>query len=70
MVMITPEVIHETRIALGDSAERFGARLGVTGNTVFRWESGERHPKYEMQIRLNLLIETLLAAQKELAVGA
>ena len=28
----------------------------MTGNTVFRWESGERHPKYEMQIRLNKLL--------------
>ncbi len=61
MVMITPEVIHQTRLALGLSAKAFGARLGVTGNTVFRWESGERHPKYDMQIALNKLIKEAAA---------
>lgn len=56
MVMITPEVIHETRLALGLSAEAFGKRLKVSGNCVFNWESGRRHPKYEMQLEIQKLI--------------
>lgn len=57
MVMLTPELIKELRKAMGLSAAEFGRRLGVEGNTVFRWESGERHPKYDMQIELNKMLK-------------
>lgn len=63
MVMLTPQLIIDLRKALGLTAEAFGARLGVTGNTVFRWESGERHPKYEMQFKLNELIDEVKKLQ-------
>lgn len=63
MVMLTPELICDLRKALGLSAEAFGDLLGVAGNTVFQWESGRRHPKYDMQIKINKLIEQSKALQ-------
>ena len=62
--MLTPEIIRQLRAALGLSAEAFGARVGVTGNTVFQWESGRRHPNYGRQVALNRLIDE---SKKQLA---
>jgi len=59
MHMVTPEFIIELRKALGETADIFGERFGVTGNTVFRWEQGIRHPKYDVQIKLNNLFKKL-----------
>lgn len=56
MVMITPDLIKVLRQAMGLSAEAFADRLGVTASTVFNWEAGRRHPKYDMQIELNRLL--------------
>jgi len=55
MVMFDKDSIYALRIAIGMTASQFGARLGVTGNTVFRWESGERFPSRRHTAILNQL---------------
>ena len=45
MVMLDNIEIYELRKALGMTAAQFGAKIGVTGNTVFRWEA-ERPTKF------------------------
>lgn len=67
MHMVTPEFIIDLRKDLGETADVFGARFGVTGNTVFRWEQGVRHPKYDMQIELNELRDELNGRVKQTA---
>jgi len=52
-VMLTPEDIKRIRRELKLSARQFADRLGVTMSTVFKWESGLRHPTYKMMGRLN-----------------
>ena len=58
MVMLTPQLIRDLRKALGLTAAEFAELLDSHWNTVFQWESGRRHPRYETQVKLNkLLIE-------------
>ena len=55
MGMMTPTDIKAIRVALGLEHEEFAARLGVSANTVYRWELGDRHPNYGRQAKLNVL---------------
>lgn len=57
MVMFDKDDIIDLRAALRMTAAEFGARLGVTGNTVFRWESGERFPSRRHTAILNQLLQ-------------
>lgn len=57
MVMLTPELIFEVRKALGLTAKEFGDLLDSHWNTVFQWESGRRHPRWETQVKINRLLE-------------
>lgn len=57
MGMMTPEDIQTMRLALGLSHEEFAAELGVSANAVYRWELGDRHPKYDLLVKLNELAE-------------
>jgi DNA-binding transcriptional regulator YiaG len=57
MLMLTPEQIREIRKALGLNTTEFGTKLGVTANTVARWELGDRHPRYDTMRRLNELAQ-------------
>jgi DNA-binding transcriptional regulator YiaG len=53
MVMFTPEKIRELRKRLGMNSTQFATLLGVTTNTVARWEIGDRHPRYDTAVRMN-----------------
>jgi DNA-binding transcriptional regulator YiaG len=53
MVMLTPELIRDLQKALGLTTAQFAELLGVETITVFQWKSGRRHPKYDMQVKLN-----------------
>lgn len=53
--MFTPHHIRLLRKRLGDSITQFGARVGVSANTVSRWEAGDRHPRYEHLERLTAI---------------
>jgi transcriptional regulator with XRE-family HTH domain len=59
MLMYTPERIRELRSRLGLTLEAFGGLFGVTKSTVCYWESGERHPRYGVLIKLNQLAEEI-----------
>lgn len=52
-VLFTPERIREFRQRAGISPTELGFRLGVTENTIHRWEMGDRHPSYTMMLKLN-----------------
>ncbi len=61
MVMLTGEQIRALRKFLCLTAEKFGQRVqGVTWNTVFRWESGDRFPSRQKQLVLNELLRQAL----------
>jgi DNA-binding transcriptional regulator YiaG len=55
MYMLTAEQIRELREKLGLTPTGFGAMLGVSDNTVRRWELGDRNPKHDTMVRLNEL---------------
>jgi len=57
MVMLTKDDIKELRLALGDTAAEFAARLGVSEDCIWRWERGNRHPTYKRMLQLNELRE-------------
>ncbi len=63
MVMFDAKLIRELRKSLGMTAKQFGDRLGVTQNTVFRWESetGEeasrRYPSRRHQKIMNEMLK-------------
>jgi DNA-binding transcriptional regulator YiaG len=60
MVMLTDKDIKKLRKALGLTALEFGDLLGVKQITVFQWESGRRHPKFDMLVKLNKIREEAL----------
>lgn len=53
MLMLDKDQIYELRMALGMTAQAFGQAIGVTGNTVFRWEAGSKFPSRRHQVKLN-----------------
>ena len=57
MVMFTPQDIATIRKTLGLTATEFAYELGISENTVRRWEMGDRHPRYKMMEKLNKLNE-------------
>lgn len=57
MLMLTPQDIARLRKELGLSPTQFAAKLGVSENTVRRWEIGDRHPRYNMMVTLNEMSE-------------
>lgn len=52
---MTGPQIRDLRISLSLSQAAFAGRLGVTPNTVARWERGEVKPGQAMRWRLELL---------------
>ena len=44
IVTMTAEEIRELRLTLKMSQETFAKKVGVTLNTVCRWENGHMHP--------------------------
>jgi DNA-binding transcriptional regulator YiaG len=61
---ITPQLIRETRAALGISQEGFARRVGVAYNTVNRWEKGRSLPKSTP------IIEKILGLAKEAGIDS
>ena len=55
MVMFTAEDIFELRKLLGWSVVRLAAHLGVHRTTVYHWESGRCHPRFDEMAELNKL---------------
>ncbi len=53
MVMLDKDEIAEIRRTLRLTAHEFGLEVGVTGNTVARWELGIRFPSRRHMLRLN-----------------
>lgn len=55
MNMLNGQDIAAIRKKRGQSPTQFAAFLGVSENTVRRWEIGDRHPRWDMMERLNQL---------------
>lgn len=55
MLMFSPDDITELRKALGWSVVRLASHLGVHRTTVYHWESGRCHPRWEELEKLNKL---------------
>ena len=55
MFMFTPQQIRSLRISLDMTPTVFAALVGVSENTVRRWEIGDRHPNYKRMEALNAL---------------
>ena len=53
--------IKACRTRLGLSRTALASRLGVIGNTVYRWEKGERSPDQAMIVRLSQALDTSVA---------
>lgn len=47
MVMLNNRQIRELRLALGLKAPEFAEIMGVTEDTIWRWERGDRHPTFK-----------------------
>lgn len=60
MVMLTPKDIRGIRMALGLTGGEFALKVGVTEDTVWRWERGDRHPTYKRMERLNELRDEVI----------
>ncbi len=58
MLMLTPENIRDIRKKLGLSPTQFAAKIGVSENTVRRWEIGDRHPRWNTMALINGLAES------------
>jgi DNA-binding transcriptional regulator YiaG len=57
MNMLTPSDIKKVRRDLGLTAQAFADRLNIHISTVFKWESGERHPTYGKMVEINKLAQ-------------
>ena len=55
MVMLEPKQIRELRLALGYKAPDFAELMGVSEDTIWRWERGDRHPTYKKMVKLSEL---------------
>lgn len=66
MVMFNADEIRKLRLGLGMSLADFAERLGVTVAAVSRWETGNRHPRYETLEKLNEIARG--AGRKKVAV--
>lgn len=55
MVMMTPAKIRALRTALGLTQVAFARLLGVTQNSVARWELDLGHPNYKRQEAMNAM---------------
>ena len=53
MRMLEANEIRLLREKLGLNQTEFAARLGVSFFSVYRWETGERHPRWDMMRKLN-----------------
>lgn len=53
MVMLTPAQIRELRLAMGYKTHEFAELMGVTEDTVWRWQRGDRHPTYKKMVKLS-----------------
>lgn len=63
MVKWMPERVKELRKRYGDIKRVFGARLGVSEDMVWEWESGKRSPTKTIALLLDRLEEDLNAGQ-------
>lgn len=59
--MYTAKVIREIRVALNLSVGQFAAKLGVSENCVWKWESGARHPSYKRMVKLDSMARKVRA---------
>ncbi len=57
MTMLTPDDIRRIRLDLGLTAQAFADKLDVHISTVFKWESGDRHPTYRKMTEINKLAD-------------
>lgn len=53
--MYTPQEIKRIRKKVGMTATEFAVKLGVTEQTVRRWESGLRHPRYDDLVKIHAM---------------
>lgn len=67
MNMLNGKQIREVREMLKMSPTGFAAHLGVSENTVRRWEIGDRHPRWEMMERINKIADDARSSQEEAA---
>ena len=69
MVMLSPKDIRELRLALDLTGGELAQKIGVTEDTVWRWERGDRHPTYKRMVQLNQLREAHEALTKLREMG-
>jgi DNA-binding transcriptional regulator YiaG len=53
--MFTSKEIAAIRLSLGMTPAQFAFAMGVSENTVRRWEIGDRHPSYKRMESLDKL---------------
>jgi|GEM_PF-7077984 len=59
--MIFGSRMKERRLALNITRSTLAYRLGVIGNTVYRWEKGERSPDHEMTSKIARELRTSIS---------
>lgn len=47
--------LHTLRVESGHSVTTLASTIGVTRDTIFRWERGNRHPKLSQVERLAMV---------------
>jgi DNA-binding transcriptional regulator YiaG len=73
-IRITAKGIRSHRSLLGFSAADYGALVGVTGHTIYKWEQGENRPRQRQLTALasvrGLRKREAVARLTELRIGA
>jgi len=60
MVMLNNVEIRGLRLSLGLTAPEMAVKVGVSEDTIWKWERGDRHPNYKRMVRLNELRDELI----------
>lgn len=61
---MTPQQIRTIRAWFNLTQEQLGERVGVSQNTVARWEMGQRHPGGPARLLLGQLWEQMQGEQE------
>lgn len=55
-VKFTPAKLARHRVLLGISANDYGALIGASGQSVYKWEAGKAHPRAKQLDRLSVVM--------------
>lgn len=59
MLMLNHLQIRQLRLALGETLKEFSSRMGVTPDTIVKWEGDRSHPTFSKMVKLNDLLKEL-----------